>query len=911
MVDPSATGNKRAGEKTVPFSLYRFQFSNAFPIASAIELAGYLKDLGAGGIYASPLASSRPGSTHGYDGINPNEIDYDRGRINQLNEISDKVHDAGMKLVMDWVPNHLGTGYENPYWRDILKYGQNSEYANFFDINWDMHDGRVLLPTLGNHLGKILEAGEIRLAMEEDGEITVNYWENKFPLAPDTLPVRENETASAAIERLNEPESAHEMARLLNRQPYRLAYWRSGFGEINYRRFFDINDLAGVRQEDPEVFKEFHRNLLELVKEEKIDGLRLDHTDGLYDPGAYFNNLQNAIISAREDGTSLPVWIEKIIEGNEKLRNEWPVSGDTGYPFMNQVSGLFVDPASKETMTGLYEEVSGDNKKFRETLQECKKMVIEYQFAQELKNLTDTLYDIAKQNPLTGDYTKHDMSLAIERLMIGMPVYRTYISKDMPVSDEDLEVLGTACRAARSIKNPPLHPEAIDFLCSVLDRSILEKPGYNPDEVNSFIHYFQQCTGPVMAKAKEDTACYRYFRLASLNEVGGEPGHYGTSAKAFHEANMHRQTFSPHTMLDTTTHDTKRSEDTRMRINVLSQIPMEWESHVRMWMQNNKKHKSEIELPDGSAFTAPRGRFEYMIYQTLAGSWPLDLTTNDHPSIGEYKERIKNYFRKAISEAKEYDSWVVSEDHHGAYEEAFDDFIERLFEDRSFFNSMVDFQEKIAHIAAVQSLSQTVLKITSPGVPVIYQGTEMWDFSLVDPDNRRPVDFEIRTALLEEWKKQPPQISTLCNNWQNGAVKLFTLQKSLNERNANPGLYTDGIYTPLEEVKNCEPEKIVSFMRSKDNRDSITIVPRLAAEDLNRREPLNCSHAFNEEAALITPLPPGTELENIFTGEKVVVGEKGKIALKNIFSKFPVAQLVMPTHIRTSSFRRQAEGLII
>ncbi len=887
-------------EYQLPSSLYRFQFRDSFPLAGAITLLSYLESLGADGIYASPLSKSVKESSHGYDGTDPNKIDPGRGSMDNLLMLSGILKDRNMKLVWDIVPNHMATSYENTRWRDVLKNGMDSHYASYFDINWTKHKGRVLLPVLGDHRGNILKNNEIKLVLGDNGDFTLNYYDQRFPVSEKSISWIKKEflgkTSLEIVDHFNKPSNSKELDNLLSKQNYILAYWRSGFGKGNYRRFFDINGLVGVRQEDPDVFNESHEMILSLIASGIIDGLRIDHPDGLRDPGGYLDNLQKAIREATGKPEAYPVWIEKILEGKEKIRESWPTLGDTGYPFLNQVSGLFVDKSSEEALTGFYDHISGDPRSFGKILEESKRLVINHQFAQELELITESLFDIAQQVPDTCDYTRHDLRHAVERMLIGMPVYRTYIQEDAPVSDEDKSILNQAAANAKAIINPPLPAEAIDFLVSVMDRSFMDRiqePSAELEKsIREFGQIFQQYSGPIMAKGLEDTSFYLHFRLTSLNEVGGDPMHFGVTPEEFHAANRYRQQHSPYTMLDTTTHDTKRSEDSRMRINVLSQVADEWKFLVQTWMENNRKHKSDITLPDGSGITVPRGKFEYLIYQTLVASWPQDLLSRKSESIEEYKARIKQYLHKAVSEAKEYDSWVVWEDHQNAYEKGFNDFIDRIFDDNRFFNSMVDFQEKISHIAAVYSLSQQVLKISSPGIPVIYQGTEFWDTSLVDPDNRRAVDFQKRETLLHEWAVEPPQTCDLQNDWQTGAIKLYITQKALRARKENPELFTTGIYIPLVEATDCDPGKILGLMRENENAVSISIVPRMIAYDLNRREPLDCSPAFSQSAAISTPLPARTTLRNIFTGKQVQTGKDGEINLHEAFGDFPVVQLI-------------------
>ncbi|MCL7486544.1 MAG: malto-oligosyltrehalose synthase [Desulfobulbaceae bacterium] len=706
--------------------------------------------------------------------------------------------------------------------------------------------------------------------------------------------------------RKGDPESFDLLHELLNRQAYRLAFWRVASDEINYRRFFDINDLAGLRIEDPRVFAETHRLVLDLVNTGKIDGLRIDHPDGLYNPGEYFHRLQaaaggSAFPAERDSGETwikgkqkLPYYIvvEKILADFEHLHPEWQVHGTTGYDFAVTVNGLFIDPASEKKITAIYHQFIGEGIDPDFQVYRCKKLIIRSAMAGELNVLAEELHKLAKMNRYTQDFTLNGLREALIEVIAFFPVYRTYISSDN-VAGEERNYVEWAVAAATK------RQQADDTLIyDFIKETLLLESDRGKDELYrkanlDFVMKLQQYTGPVMAKGLEDTFCYIYNRLVSLNEVGGDPRRYGFSVSAFHHANSERQRHWPHAMLNTSTHDSKRSEDVRCRINVLSEIPREWGIVLRKWGIINRGHKTKT----GKGF-APAKNDEYAFYQNLLGIWPLGETTP--PARKELADRVAAYMLKAIREAKVHTSWI---NQNPVYEEAVETFVRNvLAEDRNaFLEEFLPFQNRVAWFGMMNSLAQLLLKLTSPGVPDIYQGNEVWHFCLVDPDNRRPIDFARRKTLLDELHGSFPDqaavnndyLDNILENLIDGRIKLYTTWKTLSHRRQHKELFETGTYLPLQ-ARGSKKEHLCAFLRHKGEKTIITVVPRLCARLLDGKiGRLPCGPDVWDDTALILPENSAEHFSNIFTGEEISVdnGSEKLIPAARIFSVFPVALL--------------------
>ena len=913
----------------VPRSTYRLQFSRDFTFSDAAELVPYLSDLGVGDLYASPLTKARAGSTHGYDVVDPNVLNPELGSREDVDRLVRDLHDRGMGMLLDIVPNHMGVGSENAWWLDLLENGPASPYARFFDVDWRRGDGlsgKVLLPVLGDHYRSVLERGELSLAFDaERGSFSVDYYEHRFPLDPKTYPMfiggssgeddteiqalagaldglpgreegRERDTdahkerlaalcersagAARAVEehvrRLNgDPEALH---RLLEEQAYRLAYWRVAGDEINYRRFFAVNDLAGVRVEDESVFAETHRLVLDLIGNGSVSGLRIDHPDGLYDPATYLSRLQGA--APREP---VYVLVEKILAHGEVLPGNWPVSGTTGYEFTNLATGLFVDPAGEAGLDAAYGGFVGREMEYAEIVYDRKKLVMRTDLASELDALSGLLLRIAEHDR-SHDFTRNLLRDALSGVVARFPVYRTYITAGA-VSETDRSRVEEAVSRARD-DSPAADTTVFDFIRDALLLE-LDGPEEYVDMVVRFAMKFQQYTGPVMAKGVEDAALYVYDRLVSLDEVGGEPDRFGASVSEFHRENASRAQQWPHSMLSSSTHDTKRGEDVRARINVLSEVPGEWRDRISRWAKLDASYRS------GGDTNSPSPNDEYLLYQTLLGAWPFGELDDD--GLGQFRERIRGYMEKAIREAQVNTSWTDPDEE---YEAGVARFVDALLSPESpFLPEFLPFQRRVARLGAINSLSQTVLKLTAPGVPDVYQGNELWDFSLVDPDNRRPVDYGLRKRFLADLESlDPSSASHLLEDdaWQDGRPKLYLTRKALGLRRERPNLFESGEYIPLETAGE-RADHLVAFARRRGGEVTITAAPRLCAGLVNEDGPL--LPAPEKWADTVLRLPgelAGTTYLDVLTGEESTLEERNGEAVLPVgalLRGFPVSLL--------------------
>lgn len=688
-----------------------------------------------------------------------------------------------------------------------------------------------------------------------------------------------------------EPASFDRLAELLDDQAYRLSFWRVAAEEINYRRFFDINDLAGVSVELPEVFEETHRLILELVEEGKVTGLRIDHPDGLYDPQEYLRRLR-AECSRRLGGTPVYVLVEKILTGDEPLREDWPVAGTVGYEFLNRVNGLFVDRDAAQAMNSTYAEFIDERQNFADLVYQRKLLILRVSLASELNVLSYLIDRISESNRLYRDFTLGALTQALREIIASFPVYRTYIdAHSHKLTEGDRQYVEQAVRLARR-RNPTTSGSVFDFIRGVL---LLEWPDDLDEETYRaharFVMKFQQLTGPVMAKGMEDTSFYIYNRLISLNEVGGEPQHFGVGPEEFHRWIAERRRLWPLAMNTSSTHDTKRSEDVRARINVLSEIPQEWARRVFRWAEMNapmKKGHDSDSYPDANA--------EYLLYQTIVGAWPLEgLTEEGH---GEFVERIQQYMEKATREAKSHTSWINPNDE---YDEALKQFIEDILhpvdgEPNDFVVDTGDFVSLIAEAGMRNALSQTLLKLTCPGVPDIYQGQEMWDLSLVDPDNRRPVDYELRRRSLGEIRERTTAgvdrgelIQELMENWRDGRIKLFVVHSALRLRQEKPELFLKGDYTALR-LEGSRAGDAIAFARTVGDDVLVVVAPCRTIE----REQTADSAWDDTYVVGPTEFFRGS-LRDAFSSHRLeaeVTGADSRIPLRGLLNEFPVAMLI-------------------
>jgi (1->4)-alpha-D-glucan 1-alpha-D-glucosylmutase len=751
--------------------------------------------------------------------------------------------------------------------------------------------------------------------------------------ASDAVREAIEQTVAGMNGRRGDPHSFDQLEALLAHQAYRLSYWRVATDEINYRRFFDINHLAAIRVEEPEVFEAVHGKILQLLRRGHVTGLRIDHPDGLFDPVQYFLDLQSACrralpteASAGHESTgdtaerACYIVAEKILVRDERLRPDWTVHGTTGYEFLNQVNGLFIDAAAERQFHAMYARLSGQPLRFGEVAYQSKKLILDGTMSSELHMLARRLDRISEQHRWSRDFTLFSLQEALAEVIACFPVYRSYIraAKNM-VGDEDRHYILSALRTAKR-RNPAMSESIFDFIASVL---LLQDPegisAAERDERRDFVMRFQQLTGPIMAKGLEDTAFYRVYPLASLNEVGGNPERFGVAIETFHRQNAERQANWPQALLSTATHDTKRGEDVRARLNVLSEIPRDWERAVQRWQTMNRDKKAEL---DGAE--VPDANEEYLLYQTIVGAWPLQAM--DEEAHRHFVERVERYMEKALKEAKLHASWINPNE---AYDRAVKQFVREILHphaDNRFLADLLRFQARIAQAGMWNSLAQTLLKITSPGVPDFYQGTELWDFSLVDPDNRRPVDFAKRVTLLEELQQLEsngllPLVREVLAQPQDGRIKLYIIYRALNLRRAQRNLFTQGTYLPLT-TSGARHDHVVAFARRFDNHWALVAVPRLMMKLPPSVKPFERLRVTIERFPRLamklsrSPKPPvGRKLwretllhlpdgapdgwQNVFTGEELVVPDRNMavrgLFVHEVFRRLPMALLIGST----------------
>lgn len=867
----------------LPVATYRLQFNAGFTLAQATRLLPYLHTLGISTVYASPLFKARRGSEHGYSVTNPLELNPELGGRAAFDNFCRKLQAWKLGLLLDIVPNHMALSNDNFWWQDVLEHGPSSLYSDFFDINWEppcrLLTQKLLLPVLGRPYGDCLENQELVLVLTPEG-LGVTYYQHYFPLDPATYPLflthrleelrqqlgeehpdlirllgiltliqhlpprqttnrkkrRERHHWSSIIKKSlwllyeNSPPfrtfvqnnlrrfngergnqaSFDLLDRLLRQQVYRLAHWLVSLEMINYRRFFSINDLIGIRVEDPEVFAATHHLLFRLVEEGKIQGLRLDHIDGLYDPLEYLRRLQEQLRLRAPDATA-PFYlvVEKILAPQEELPEDWPVAGTTGYDFLNCLNNFFIDPAGLRRLESAYHQWCPELPDWETVVYEKKKLVFSRLFGGEIRNLSEMLLRLAAQDRRAMDLPAAALEAALVELTACLGIYRTYVT-GLQVSSRDRGWLLQALATARR-RQPALHPPALEFLGRIL---LLDWPASLEEETKKawlhFVRCWQQCSGPVMAKGLEDTACYVYNPLLSLNEVGGyrQP----TTVAAFHASNQQRRQRWPGTLNATSTHDTKRSEDVRARLNVLTELAGEWQACLRRWTGWNRYRKIQV-----AGREAPDRNEELFLYQTLVGAWPLEPG-----EVPAFQERLRQYLIKALREAKVNSRWI---DPQEDYETAVLRFADRLLQpdpDNPFLPDFLAFQEKVAFYGALNSLSQVLLKIGAPGVPDFYQGQELWDFSLVDPDNRRPVDFARRQRLLAALQQQEKEgtgllWSSLWPRWRDGSLKLYLTYKALQARRKWQQLFAAGEYLPLA-VTGRQRRRVIAWAWRKERQ---------------------------------------------------------------------------------------------
>jgi (1->4)-alpha-D-glucan 1-alpha-D-glucosylmutase len=891
---------------------YRVQLRAEFDFDAAAGIADYLSDLGVSHLYCSPYLQAAPGSTHGYDVVDPTRVSEELGGEAGHERLCQALAGRGLGQVLDIVPNHMAiAGRDNRWWWDVLENGPASRYAGYFDIDWEPREERlrnlVLLPILGDHYGRVLEAGEIRLS-RHGGRFEVSYQEHRMPVAPRSLDEllraaaalcgspelafladsfgnlpeatatdrdsaarrhRDKEVLAGLLARLagESREAADAVDRrvaevngdpdlldaLLARQNYRLAYWRLAGRELDYRRFFDVPTLVGLRVEDERVFADVHVRVLEWVGRGLLDGLRVDHPDGLYDPAHYCRRLRAAAPGA---------WlvVEKILQSGERLPADWPVEGTTGYDFLNLAGGLFVDPAGEGPLSGLYAALTGGSLDWPETARARKLQVLGELLAADVNRLGELFLAVCEQHRRHRDYSRHELRQALREVAADLPVYRTYVRAEAGAAGAaDRALVETAVAAAKRHR-PDLAGDLFDFLAAVL---LLRVPGAAAAELAM---RFQQLTAPAMAKGVEDTAYYVFNRFVALNEVGGDPGRFGVSPEELHQRCRETAERWPRTLLATSTHDTKRGEDVRARLCLLSEMPERWAEAVRRWFAHNARHRRGG-VPDANT--------EYLLYQTLVGAWPLDA------------ERAAAYMEKAAREAKTFTSWTRPD---AAWEAGLCGFVADLAADGEFQRDLAEVVAPLIGPGRVNSLAQTLLKLTAPGVPDLYQGCELWCSSLVDPDNRRPVDYALRRLLLA--RLAGASAEEVLAGMEEGLPKLWVVKQALALRRRLPHCFGPGAsYRPLP-VRGARAAHAVAYCRAGA---VAVVVPRLVlglAGEWGDTE-LDRDALDGDLAEAVNAAGPGEPggagpWSNELTGELL---DAGSCRLADLLARFPVALL--------------------
>ncbi|MDP4174899.1 MAG: malto-oligosyltrehalose synthase [Bacteroidota bacterium] len=928
----------------IPKVTYRLQFNFEFGFNAARKIVPYLKDLGISDIYASPILKAAKGSMHGYDQVDPSQLNPELGNAEEYEDLLAESKNLELKWLQDIVPNHMAYSAENQMIVDLFENGANSRFYNFFDIEWNHPHAsaslRVLAPFLGNFYHEALENEELKLKYDPEG-FSVNYFENRFPLSMESyvdilsfrqsnlrnklgkndpsmikylavlyilrsLPssdelderysqikfvksmlwelYNENEDIKVFINenlkiyngRKGNPESFDLLDKLLNEQYFRLAYWKVANEEINYRRFFNISSLISLKMENDDVFNRVHSFIFKLIKDGNIDGLRIDHVDGLYDPTNYLKKL-------RSRAENCYIIVEKILDLEEELPEIWPIEGTTGYEFTNYVNGIFVRSDNERKITNIYQDFTHFLTPAERVCWDKKRLIIQTRMAGEVERLAFIIEALSSKDRRGIDITMHGLKRALEEILTFFPVYRTYVNSEF-FSENDRRYFDIVLKKVRE-ENPRLSNE-YNYICDLLTMNYGDRfTEEQKKKVLDFIMKFQQLTGPLMAKGFEDTALYIYNRFISLNEVGGSPDKFGIPLEQFHQFNETRFESWPNTLNTTSTHDTKRGEDVRARMNVISEIPDEWEKRVKFWSELNISHKTEVK-----GLNSPDRNDEYFLYQTLVGSYP-----EVEEDMQAYPERIKEYMLKAVREAKIHSAWIRPDE---AYEAALMSFVEKILErtdSNEFLKEFYNFQKKINFYGYFNSLSQNIIKLSSPGVPDIYQGCELWNYSLVDPDNRRPVNYNLRKQYLHEIKEFEDvniqkYLKKLVSDMSDGKIKMFLTYKVIKARNENPELFQLGEYIPLEtggKYKN----NIVAFARHYQNLWAITIAPRFLTS-LVKENHMPFGQKVWDDTHLILPTVI-KQLKDILSNDFVGTNSSSSLlSIGDILKNFPVSLII-------------------
>lgn len=919
-----------------PRATYRIQFTPQFKFEAARSIVPYLANLGISHIYASPILKARKGSSHGYDVCDFACLNPELGSTEEFADLIAEVRKHGMGWIQDIVPNHMAFSSENPYLWDVLENGLASRYASFFDIDWEHHydslRGKLLAPFLGDFYGVCLEKGELKLQYDGQG-LKIVYYANSFPIRPESywsifgrhltkfrsacsdnqleymdllgvlytfknLPgqeaIDERYSQAALAKNLlwqlygkyghikrymdkclaeydtNKDRPGIELLDMLHKeQNYRLAFWKVAAEELNYRRFFNISDLISIRVEDKAVFDEAHALIFDLVDSGMIDGLRIDHIDGLYHPAQY-------LVRLREKLGKRFLVVEKILARNEYLPMEWPVEGTTGYDFLNYANGIFCLQKNVHAFEKIYESFIGKALDFQSLGKEKKRLIIGKHLAGDIDNLAHWARELAVEDRMSSDITMYGLKRALVELLVSFPLYRTYFDAERNYS-KDIETLQYALDEAR-LSLPGFEHEFAFLEKMMFIRFGEHIPAEIKKECRSFLMRLQQYTGPIMAKGIEDTALYNFNRLISLNEVGGWPETFGASVSEFHTFVQTRQKHWPHAMNATSTHDTKRGEHIRTRLNVLSEIPQEWESAVRRWAEANKSLKKDM-----GGKMAPSENDEYLFYQTVLGAYPFQQCHDN-----EFVKRMQEYMIKAVREAKFHTAWIKPD---YAYEEALRNFVAdalQTSDSNAFLPDFLGFLPQVAWYGILNSLAQVALKIMAPGVPDFYQGCELWDLRLVDPDNRQPVAYEIRKSSLAKARDADKGMEGLAHSLDDGSMKQSLIAALLKLVQQNPLLFSHGAYIPLEVTGNFS-NNVVSFLRVQDDKRAICVIPRFFTQ-LTKQGVLPVGIAIWKDTRIQIPKIYSGRTNEALSG--VAIDEKAEILVGEILCQYPVGILI-------------------
>ncbi|WP_223545050.1 malto-oligosyltrehalose synthase [Pseudomonas sp. A-B-19] len=917
----------------------RLQFHKGFTLEDAVPLVPYFARLGISHVYASPLLRARAGSMHGYDVVDPTRVNPELGGEAALRSLVDALHGHDMGLILDIVSNHMAVGgSDNPWWLDLLEWGRLSPYGEFFDIQWHSPDplmeGQLLLPFLGSDYGVALQDGTLPLRFDAwHASFHVEYYEHRFPICPrdygellkvdaplDTQQAEQLKSLADRFSTLSYQTNAHSLAlplkaelrdlvcdpaiaqaidrhlknydsvtdegfqrlhNLLERQSYRLASWRTAADDINWRRFFDINELAGLRVERPTVFEATHTKIFQLVAEGLIDGLRIDHIDGLADPRGYCRKLRRRVDSLSA-GRHLPIYVEKILGEGESLPGDWSVDGTTGYEFMNQLSLLQTDPRGAQALTERWKRHSERPADFSQEAQLARKQILNGSLAGDFESVAQALLQVARDNLMTRDLTLGAIRRALQALIVHFPVYRIYISP-LGRSAQDEVFFQQAMAGARQTLGEADWP-VLDCLAGWLGgEPWRQRPaGRQRKRLKHACVRFQQLTSPAAAKAVEDTAFYRSAVLLSRNDVGFNTQRFSAPVADFHQACIERLETFPDNLLASATHDHKRGEDSRARLAVLSERSDWYADQIGLWRTLARPLRSDDQVPSAGD--------ELILYQTMLGSWPLQLRFDDPLALEDYAKRLRQWQRKALREAKLLSSWSAPND---TCEQVCEDFIQRLLfspEGELLRTALAKAARSIAVPGALNGLAQTLLRMTVPGVPDLYQGNDFWDFSLVDPDNRRPVDYASRQQALQ----QALDLPDLLLNWRDGRIKQALIARTLGLRAEHAELFRRGTYQALE-VVGSEAHRVLAFVREREGKRAIVIVPiRCAGLLENGAVPQVRALLWGDTRVKLPFTIPDENLKGLFSG--VAVTQHRELLVSAALGDFPVNLFIQTTH---------------